>query len=66
MIEVDLPQLPTTVDVLGLPAAEADVVFVGGGGDGGAALAAHVASPTPHPAYDDTPDLAVIFENGLA
>lgn len=25
----------------------------------------HVDSPTPHPAYDDIPDLTVHFENGL-
>lgn len=27
---------------------------------------AHSIDPTPHPAYDDAPDLALIFENGLA
>lgn len=25
----------------------------------------HVNDPTPHPAYDDMPDLTVILENGL-
>lgn len=25
----------------------------------------HIASPTPHPAYDDMPSLSLIFENGL-
>lgn len=29
------------------------------------ALAAHVASPTPHPAYDDLPDTVLFFENAL-
>lgn len=28
-------------------------------------LAAHIIDPTPHPAYDDQPDLTVIFENHL-
>lgn len=28
-------------------------------------LAAHIEAPTPHPAYDETPDLALIFENRL-
>lgn len=28
-------------------------------------LAAHVADPEPHPAYDDTPSLSTLFENGL-
>lgn len=31
-----------------------------------AELAAHIASPTPHPAYDDDMGLVVYFENGLA
>jgi hypothetical protein len=26
---------------------------------------AHINSSTPHPAYDDQPDLSLIFENGL-
>jgi len=29
------------------------------------ALAAHVASPTPHPEYDDLPSFELLFENGL-
>lgn len=33
--------------------------------DSSAAIAAHVASPTPHPAYDDMSSLALIFENGI-
>ena len=28
-------------------------------------IAAHVNAPTPHPAYDDMPDLVLLFENGL-
>ena len=28
-----------------------------------AAIAEHVQSPTPHPAYDDAPDLSLIFQN---
>lgn len=28
-------------------------------------VASHVASPTPHPAYDDIPDLTLLLENGL-
>jgi hypothetical protein len=28
-------------------------------------MAAHVNSPTPHPVYDDMPDLVILFENGL-
>lgn len=30
-----------------------------------AAILAHVHSPTPHPVYDDTPSLKLLFENGL-
>lgn len=29
-------------------------------------LAAHIISPTPHPAYDDDMNLDIYFENGLA
>ena len=54
-------------DTLSAAKAYADTVGGGGTGDGGAALAAHVASATPHPAYDvDAPDLRVWLENGLA
>ena len=28
-------------------------------------IAVHAQSATPHPAYDDLPDLVLIFENGL-
>ncbi len=28
-------------------------------------VSAHVADPTPHPAYDDLPSLRLLFENGL-
>lgn len=35
------------------------------GEDGTAAVVAHIADTTPHPAYDDTPSLTLIFENGL-
>jgi hypothetical protein len=28
-------------------------------------LGTHIQSPTPHPVYDDTPDLTLIFQNGL-
>lgn len=30
-----------------------------------AALSVHVQAAEPHPAYDDMPDLALIFESGL-
>lgn len=30
-----------------------------------AAINAHIANATPHPAYDDTPSLSLVFENGL-
>ena len=30
-----------------------------------AAIDAHRVDLTPHPVYDDTPDLTLIFENGL-
>lgn len=29
------------------------------------AVITHVQSPAPHPAYDDTPDLTLLFQNGL-
>jgi hypothetical protein len=32
---------------------------------GGAAIASHVADPTPHPVYDDIPSLTLLFENGI-
>lgn len=28
-------------------------------------ITAHAIDPTPHPAYDDMPDLSLLFENGL-
>lgn len=37
-----------------------------GGGDGGAAqqaLASHISSLTPHPAYDDGPSLFLLYQN---
>lgn len=30
-----------------------------------AGLLAHVASPSPHPEYDDSPSFRLLFENGL-
>jgi hypothetical protein len=34
--------------------------------DGGTAgLSTHVQSLTPHPTYDDTPDLTLLFQNGI-
>lgn len=30
-----------------------------------AELLAHILDPTPHQAYDDIPDLTLLFENGL-
>jgi len=36
-----------------------------GDGSNTAAVVAHEADTTPHPAYDDLPSLAIIFENGL-
>lgn len=35
------------------------------GAGGAAAVAAHEADETPHPAYDDLPSLTILFENGL-
>lgn len=41
----------------------------GAPGDGSEAsinlINSHVASPTPHPSYDDLPSLTLLFENGL-
>lgn len=31
--------------------------------DGTAAVTAHIAAAEPHPAYDDLPDLTLIYEN---
>lgn len=28
-------------------------------------ISLHLIDPTPHPTYDDLPDLSLIFENGL-
>lgn len=28
-------------------------------------LQQHIENPTPHPAYDDIPDLSLLFDNGL-
>lgn len=28
-------------------------------------MAIHLIDPTPHPTYDDSPSLTLIFENGL-
>lgn len=58
---VDIAQVDETyVDVYNAPS----VTVIGG--VGGDALAAHINSSTPHPAYDvDLPDLSIYFENGL-
>lgn len=40
--------------------------YIGGdvsGGTDDAALQAHIASATPHPAYDDGPSLLLLYEN---
>jgi hypothetical protein len=29
------------------------------------AINSHINSPTPHPVYDDIPDLTILLENGL-
>lgn len=34
-------------------------------GDAPQLVADHIADPTPHPAYDDMPDLVLAFENQL-
>lgn len=54
-----------------LPASEFQVLIEqalndAGAGDGGAAqaaLTAHIASLTPHPAYDDGPSFLLLYEN---
>ena len=33
--------------------------------DGSAAVLEHIADATPHPIYDDTPSLSLLFENGI-
>ena len=73
--DVVVPALPvpTTVVVSTLtPVVTVVVADVGqpgppgpAGPSGGVALAAHVLDTAPHPAYDDLPSLALIFENGL-
>lgn len=42
-----------------------DNLILGGGGPEGDALLNHINSLTPHPEYDDLPDLSLQFENGL-
>lgn len=59
---------PAASNVVVLPVAGAPGRD-GEGGDGQAlaALSAHIASPTPHPAYDvDLQSLTILLENGLA
>jgi hypothetical protein len=73
------PALAARVGALEASDAEQDVRLLelelgsGGGGIDPEAIqeliddtvAAHVADPTPHPAYDDLPSLTLIFNNGL-
>lgn len=35
------------------------------GESGLSAIAAHIADETPHPTYDDSPSITLLFENGL-
>ena len=56
--------LETTINlVLGKEIAPTDVIYVDESTD--PALATHISDPNPHPTYDETPDLALLFENGL-
>lgn len=57
------------VRVVRRPATPSRAVVVRGAkgdpGDGTVELQAHIDDTTPHPAYDDQPDLVLIFNNGL-
>lgn len=57
-------QLPDRLSDLSLRATFA-VKGSAGGEVGSAELQDHIDDLTPHPAYDDLPDLVVLFENGL-
>jgi hypothetical protein len=52
--------------VLSAASPSATVRFVGTQGPAGASnLTPHINAATPHPAYDDMPDMTLIFDNGL-
>lgn len=54
--------------VVGLPVAVGPPGPRGPEGPGGVTpedLEEHISGEAPHPAYDDIPSLAIIFENGL-
>lgn len=59
------PVMPVSVTIGGVQ-GPAGAPGASGADAGAVALAAHVASSTPHPAYDlDMQDLSTLFENGL-
>lgn len=51
----------TTLQYLISPTTGGPVVLDPGSSD--AAVAAHIASQTPHPVYDDGPDLLLLYQN---
>lgn len=71
MSEFDILDPATITALRALPAAEiatfatVDPIIVLGPASGEAALLNHIASPTPHPAYDNMASLRLVFENGL-
>lgn len=54
---------PVTVE--SFSSLEPTVVIMGADYNPMAKLAEHILDPEPHPAYDDIPSFALIFENGL-
>ena len=54
-----------TVDVVGVAEAVGPRGPAGSDADATVLLEAHIVAPEPHPAYDDMPDMTLLFENGL-
>jgi len=72
-VEVEIPPVVTvtvvhpSIPVFSIPALPGPRGPAGldTGGYIDLAMTTHIQAPTPHPAYDDTPDLTLLFLNGL-
>ena len=75
VVEIDIPPTvvvtivpPWSAPVISIPALPGPPGPPGmaGGESMDLVMTTHIQAPTPHPAYDDTPDLTLLFLNGLA
>lgn len=59
------PPTPGRISVVPVRGPAGATGTTGAAGGGTVDLTAHVNSPTPHPAYDDIPDMSLLLENGM-